>query len=132
MTGPGPMGVHTAGNAVPPLTDNLAGAFEDTDGAHPATDQIIDGFRLANTERLTVDQTMTILATLTGEDGADLVTVFALTLQRLTDPDTNPCLRGLPLERQKEIRSLGERYTQTIQDTPRHLATRAIALIHGN
>lgn len=124
--------VHTDGNAVPPLDDDLDGALYDTACVHPGIDLIRDGLRLIATDRLTTDQTQTILATLTGSNGVDIVTALALTVQRLTCPDSNPCLRDLPMDRQQQTRQLGEQYTYLSNEfTPRPYAAEACGLIDG-
>ena len=124
--------LHTDGNAVPPLDDDLDGALYDTACVHPGIDLIRDGFRLLATDRLTADETQTILATLTGYAGADIVTALALTVQRLTNPDSNPALRGMPADRQQQTRELGEQYAHLSNEfTPRPYAAEACGLIDG-
>ncbi|MEU9014270.1 hypothetical protein AB0D12_31775 [Streptomyces sp. NPDC048479] len=100
--------VHTADNAVPPLDEDLAGCLDDLAGVHPGIDLIRDGYRLLATDRLDTDQTQTILATLAGSPGADVTTLLALLVQRLTNPDSNPCLRALDPDAQKTVKHLGQ------------------------
>ncbi|MET7713690.1 hypothetical protein [Streptomyces sp. NPDC005407] len=105
-----PADVHTAGTAIPPVDDDLelAGCLDDTSGVHRGIDLIRDGVRLLATDRLTTDQTQTLLAALAGSPGADITTLIALLVQRLTNPDSNPCLRALDLDAQKTVKRLGE------------------------
>lgn len=126
-----PMGpVHTAGNAVPGLGDELAGVLDDVTGVHAGIDLIVDGIKLLALERLTVDQTKTILDTLAGSEGADVLTALSLLVARLTDSDSNPCLRGLPHPAQKTVRQLGEQHAYlTAATAPRAAVGDAIGLI---
>jgi hypothetical protein len=106
----GPQHVHTDGNAIPPLDDELAGLFEDLADVHDAgVDQIIAGLRLIALSRHTIDRTQTLVAVLAGgcrrhqprrRDGQ--------VIARLANPDTNPALRTLPLEQQKTAQLHGE------------------------
>ncbi|MFE4915830.1 hypothetical protein ACFRCX_30460 [Streptomyces sp. NPDC056652] len=121
--------VHTAGNAVPPLDDQLAGLLDDTAGIHPGIDLIREGLGLLALDRHTPDQTQTILYTLAGADGLDLTTGIALLVQRLTNPDSNPCLRALPLDRQMELQHLGKLHVHDTADTDRQNIAEAISLI---
>lgn len=126
-----PMGpVHTAGNAVPPVDAELAGVLEDLAGVHAGVDLITDGIRLLAVDRLTVDRTQTVLATLAGSEGADVTTALALLVARLTDSDSNPALRGLTHPIQKTVRQLGEQHAHlTAAAAPRAAITDAIGLI---
>lgn len=126
-----PMGpVHTAGNAVPPLSNEFAGVLDDLAGVHAGIDLITDGIRLLALERHTTDRTQTILASLAGSEGADIATALALLVQRLTDSDDNPCLRSLPHPLQKTVRQLGEQHAHlTAATAPRAAVGDAIGLI---
>lgn len=126
-----PMGpVHTAGNAVPPLDTELAGVLQDVAGVHAGIDLITDGIALLAVDRHTTDRTQTVLATLAGSEGADIITALALLVARLTDSDTNPALRGLPHPVQKQIRALGEQHAHlTAATAPRAAVGDAIGLI---
>ncbi|MER8003048.1 hypothetical protein [Streptomyces sp. NPDC095613] len=121
--------VHTPGNAVPPLDDDLDGVLDDTSHIHAGLDQIRDGIRHLALDRLTADHTQTILSALAGSDGADILTGLALLVQRLTDADTNPALRGLPLALQKTIRHLGEQHSHELNYLDRQPLADAIGLI---
>lgn len=124
--------VHTADNAVPPLDNELAGLLDDLTGIHPGIDQIRDGIRLLALDRHSLDRTQTLVAALAGSEGADLLTLLALTVQRLTNPDTNPSLRTLPLDQQKETQRHGEQAAYLLTDPDLHQpAAEAAAAITG-
>ncbi|WP_030756612.1 hypothetical protein [Streptomyces sp. NRRL F-5135] len=125
-----PMGpVHTPANAVPPLDDELAGLLDDTAGVHAGIDLIRQGLHLLALDRLTTDQTQTVLHVLADDDGLDILTGIALLVQRLTDPDTNPALRSLPLALQKTVRHLGEQHGHETSYLNRQPLADAIGLI---
>lgn len=122
--------VHTDGNAIPPIDPELAGVLEDLDGVHYAIDQIRHGVESLAMERLTKSQTQTVLYSLAGAEGTDILTALALVVARLTNPDSNPSLRTLPLDQQKTIHHLGELYGHDTADlAPRHHIADAIAHI---
>lgn len=124
--------VHTADTAVPPLDDELAGVLDDLDGIHPGIDLIRDGLRLLALDRLTIDRTQTLSAALAGSAGVDVITATALTVQRLTNPATNPALRALPGERQKTAQRHGELAAYHLADPDLHQpAAEAAAAIEG-
>ena len=130
----GPHNVHTAGNAVPSVDGTeLGGLLEDLAGVHPGIDLIRDGIRLIAHDRLTTDQTQTLCAALAGSaDGTDLLTAIGLLVARLTDADSNPALRTLPLEQQKAIGLHGERLVFDLADDDLHQhASEAAAAITG-
>ncbi|KFG02748.1 hypothetical protein IQ62_00180 [Streptomyces scabiei] len=132
MTGrPNP--VHTPGNAVPPVDDTeLGGVLDDLDGFHPGIDLIRDGIRLIATDRLTVEQTQALAASLAGANGVDVLTTIGLLVARLTDADTNPALRALPFEQQKTAALHGERLLFDLADDDLHQhASEAAAAITG-
>ncbi|WP_228981214.1 hypothetical protein [Streptomyces sp. DH12] len=132
MGAPGTNGVHTADNAVPPLDDDFEGALADCRGIHPGIDLILDGVRHIALDRLTTDQTQSILSTIAGTGGADLAEVFAQLVRRLTDPTQNPCLRALDHDVQKQVQAYGEQYAyETGEYTPRDRTSEAAALIDG-
>ncbi|WP_331746845.1 hypothetical protein [Streptomyces sp. NBC_00842] len=125
--------VHTAGNAVPPLDDELAGVLDDLAGVHPGIDLIRDGIRLLALDRHSPDKTQTLLATLAGSsDGTDILTALAHLIARLSTADTNPALRTLPLDRQKEAQRHGEQALFALTDPWLHQhASEASAAITG-
>lgn len=106
----GPHGVHTAGNQVPALDDELAGLLEDfADVQDPGVDQIIAGLRLIALSRHSIDRTQTLVAVLAGgADGTNLVAAIGKVIARLANPDTNPALRTLELHQQKTAQLHGE------------------------
>lgn len=104
-----PHGVHTADNAVPPITGELAGVLDDLAGIHPGIDLIRDGIRLIALDRHTVDATQTLIAALAGGvDGTNVVNGLGQLIARLASADTNPALRALPLDQQKLAQLNGE------------------------
>lgn len=126
------MNLHTSGNAVPPLDDELAGVLDDISGVHPGVDLIRDGIRLISLDRLDADKTQTILATLAGAEGVDVLTVIGLLVQRLANADSNPGLRHLPPDQQKNARHFGELTAYTLSDPELHqTASEAAAAIDG-
>ncbi|MFF1298167.1 MULTISPECIES: hypothetical protein [unclassified Streptomyces] len=104
------MDIHTDGNAVPPVDGTeLGNLLEDLDGVHAGIGLIRDGIRLLALSRLTPEQTQTVIVTLAGSaDGTDVLTAIGQLVARLTNPDTNPGLRELPLDRQKNTQLHGE------------------------
>jgi hypothetical protein len=62
----GPHEVHTDGNAVPPLDAEFEAALDAIRGIHPALDLIADGYRLLALDRLSIENTQTVLVTLAG------------------------------------------------------------------
>ncbi|MEU8101772.1 hypothetical protein [Streptomyces rubiginosohelvolus] len=124
--------VHTAGNAVPPLDPDLAGALDDLTGIHPGVDLIRDGIRHLALDRHTTDTTQTLLATLAGSAGADVITAVAHLVARLANADHNPALRHLPLDVQKQARRHGEQAAFHLTDPDLHQpASEASAAITG-
>lgn len=128
-----PNPVHTDGNAVPPLDGTeLGDVLADLEGFHPGIDLIRDGIRLIATDRLTTAQTQSLCAALAGAQGVDVLTAVGLLVARLTDADTNPSLRTLPLEQQKTAALHGERLVFDLADDDLHQhASEAAAAITG-
>jgi hypothetical protein len=128
-----PHHVHTAGNAVPALDGTeLGGLLDDLDGIHAGIDLIRDGIRLLALERLTREQTQLLTVTLAGSpDGTDVLGLIAAVVARLTNPDSNPALRDLPFDRQKECQQAGEELAFDLAAPElRGHASRASAAIH--
>lgn len=97
--------LHTAGNAVPTLDGtDLDDVIDGLRGIHPGLDLIADAAQLIATDRLDRDQTQTITAKLAGCVDTDAITLIRLLVERLTDADTNPSLRDLPLATQEKTR----------------------------
>ncbi|MFF4526985.1 hypothetical protein [Streptomyces bluensis] len=116
-----PHEVHTADNAVPPLDSELAGLLEDLAGIHPGIDLILDGIRLLCLDRHTRDDTQLLTVTLAGSpDGTDALTLLALTVARLTNPDSNPALRTIPFDQQKDAQRAGEALVFALSDPDLH------------
>lgn len=113
--------VHTDGNAVLPLDDNLAGVLDDLTGIHPGIDLLRDGIRLLALDRHDQDKTQTLLAALAGSsDGTDIVTALAHLIARLANAHSNPCLHTLPLQRQKDAQQHGEHALFALTDPDLH------------
>ncbi|MFD1309014.1 hypothetical protein [Streptomyces kaempferi] len=107
--------VHTADNAVPPLGDDLDGLLADIRGFLPGLDLIADGVRLLALERLTVQQTQTVVTMLAGStDPAgqqiDVLALVAALVARLLNADENPALRTLPATVQDQARTAGAEF----------------------
>ncbi|MEW2402156.1 hypothetical protein [Streptomyces sp. NPDC046862] len=118
MSGPFP---STDGNAVPPLDPDLAGLLDDLAGIHPGIDLILDGIRLLCLDRHNRDDTQLLTVTLAGSpDGTDVLTGLALTVARLTNPDSNPALRTLPFDSQKNAQRAGEALVFALADPDLH------------
>lgn len=130
----GPQHVHTDGNAIPALDDEMAGLFDDLASVQDAgIDQILAGLRLIALARHTADHTQTLIATLAG--GSDATNVTALigqVIARLANADQNPALRHLPLEQQKTARHHGELAHYALADPDLHqTAAETAAAIDG-
>lgn len=116
------MDVHTAANGVPNVDDTeLGGLLEDLYGIHAGLDLMLDGARLIAHDRHTLDRTQTLSAGLAGStDGTDLLTAIGLLVARLTNPDTNPALRQLTFEQQKQTQKAGEALVFDLADPHLH------------
>lgn len=125
--------VHTEGNAVPALGDDLADVLDDLVGVHAGIDLIRDGIRLIALDRHTPDDTQTLIARLAGmSDGTDVLTALAHLVARLSNADTNPSLRTLPLDQQKTAQHHGEQAQFHLTDEWLHQhASEASAAIDG-
>jgi hypothetical protein len=104
--------VHPADNAVPPLNDDLAGVLDGLVGFHHGLDLIADGVRLLALDRLTIQQTQTVVTMLAGStDPAgqqiDVTALIAALVARLLNADENPALRTLPTDTQTQARTAG-------------------------
>jgi hypothetical protein len=127
------MNVHTAANAVPPVDGTeLGDLLEDLDGIHEGIEWIRNGIRLLALCRLTPEQTQTAIVTLAGgTDGTDVLTAIGLLVARLTNPDSNPALRTLDLNAQKDCQLHGELLVHDLADDDLHQhASDASAAIH--
>ncbi|MFG2970816.1 hypothetical protein ACGFZS_46860 [Streptomyces sp. NPDC048288] len=99
MSGPFP---STSGNAVPSVDGT------DLAGIHPGVDLIRDGIRLIAHDRLDRNTTQVLIAALAGSgDGTDVLAAIGHLIARLTNADTNPALRHLPLDIQKQAAHQG-------------------------
>ena len=100
MSGPFP---STEGNAVPNVDGtDLGDTLADLEGVHAGIDLIRDGLRLLAHDRHTTSTTQVLLAMLAGSpDGTDVLGAIGQLVERLTNADTNPAIRNLPLDQQK-------------------------------
>jgi hypothetical protein len=116
------MGLHTEHNAVPAVDGTeLGNLLDGLAYVHAGIDLIRDGIRHLATARLGVDDTQTLAATLAGsEGGTDVLTAIGLLVARITNPDTNPCLRGLPFDAQKQAQQHGEALVYDLADPDLH------------
>lgn len=127
------MDLHTDGNAVPAVDDTELGDVLDALGGwHAAIDMLRDAARLIATERLTLEQTQDLTVVLAGmTDGTDALSLIGGLHARITNPDTNPCLRTLPFEQQKRIQRAGENLVRHLADPDLHQhAANASGAIH--
>lgn len=127
------MNLHTAANAVPPIDNTeLGGLLDDLAHIHPGIDLIRDGIRLLALDRLTVEQTQLLAVTLAGgTDGTDLLTAIGHLTARILNPDSNPALRTLPLDAQKDTQRHGELLVHHLTDPDLHQhASNASGAIH--
>jgi hypothetical protein len=127
------MDLHTPANAVPFVDDTELGiVLDDLAGIHPGIDLIRDGLRLIALDRLTVEQTQLLAVTLAGgTDGTDVLTAIGHLTARLLNADSNPALRTLPLDRQKNVQRHGELLVHHLGDPDLHQhASNASGAIH--
>lgn len=107
----GPNGVHTDGNAVPSLDGtDLGDLLEDltANPSHPGIVLICDGIRLLASDRHDINRTQVLLAELAGSpDSTDVLGLIGHLAARLANADTNPALRTIPLDQQKEAAHQG-------------------------
>ncbi|MFF8910624.1 hypothetical protein [Streptomyces olivaceoviridis] len=127
MSGPFP---STEGNAVPNVDDTeLGGTLADLADVHAGIDLIRDGIRLLAHDRHNLNTTQVLLAVLVGSpDGTDVLAAVGQLAERLANPDTNPALRFLPLDQQKEAAREGWLTAHNLNDPDlRASASRACA-----
>ena len=111
--------------AVLAATD-LDNTLDDLDGLTwiPGIDNILTGLRETQTAitqgRLDTDATQTLIATLAGSNGADLITTIAHLITHATNPTTNPALRHLPHHQQQSTRHHGELAAYALTDNDIH------------
>ncbi|MFF7631444.1 MULTISPECIES: hypothetical protein [Streptomyces] len=118
-------------HAVPPLDDDLAGCLEDIQGVHAGITLIADGLKLLALSRLTADETQTVIATLAGSAGADVVSACGHLIARLTS-HANVATRHMPREQAKQVQHRGEVAQFHLLDPDLHQpASEASAAITG-
>ena len=112
------MAGHTAANAVPPVDGtDLGDTLEDLADIHPGIDLIRDGLRLLALDRHDINTTQVLLAALAGSpDSTDVLAAIGQLIARLTNPDTNPALRALPTDAQKNATHQGYLTNFTLTD----------------
>jgi len=123
----------TEGNAVPGLDGTeLGDLLDDLAGIHAGVDLLRDGLRLLALDRHTIDRTQLLAVTLAGSpDGTDILTAIGLLAARLLDADTNPALRALPFDRQKNTQRHAENLLHHLNDPDLHAhASNASGAIH--
>lgn len=128
------MTMHTAANAVPPLDGELEGLLEDLAAVQdPGIDQIIAGIRYLVLARHSIDHSQTLIAAIAGGgDRTNLITALGKTIARLSDPATNPSLRTLPEDVQKNARREGVNAAYWLSDPDLHqTASETCAAITG-
>lgn len=90
----------------------------------PGISTILTGIRetqaAITTGRLTLDATQTLTAATAGSNGADLVTALAHLVATATNADSNPALRALPRDQQKEAQHHGEIALYALTDNDLH------------
>jgi hypothetical protein len=120
--------VHTEGNQVPSVEGtDLGRVLAGLDGIHAGIDLIRDGIRLLAHDRLDLDTTQVLLTTLAGSpDGTDVLAAIGRLIARLASADTNPAIRTLPLDQQKEAAHQGWLTAHNLTD-PDHRNTTALA-----
>jgi hypothetical protein len=128
-----PAWVHTPDGAVPPLDRDteLAGRIEDLEGIHPGVDLWLAGARLIATDRLTRDETQTLLAVLGGSaDNTDLLGLVGALVRHLSDAEFNPALRTLDADTAANVRRRGAAVAVDLDTTaPRDLVAENCAAI---
>lgn len=119
--------------SIPPLDAELAGLLDDLAGLHPAIDMMCDAIRLTALERHTTDETQSLIAALAGgADGTNVITAIGMAIARLSNPDTNPALRSLPDDRQKNTARAGHLAYLALSDPDLHqTASETCAAIDG-
>lgn len=100
----------------------------------PGLAQVLDGLRTlqhtAQTGRLSLDATQTLLAVLGNPNGPDLPEALAYLAQDITNPDTNPALTALDPDTAKTVQHLGELHAHDTADyTPRDHTNEAAGVI---
>lgn len=129
MAGPYP---STPGNAIPSVDGtDLGDCLEDLAGIHPGIDLIRDGLRLLAHDRHDLNTTQLLLAMLAGSpDSTDVLGAIGHLVARLSNPDTNPALRQLPLDTQKETAHQGWLTAHNLTDPDhRHTTSNACAAL---
>ncbi|MFF7190519.1 hypothetical protein ACFZAR_36110 [Streptomyces sp. NPDC008222] len=113
---------RTAAHAAPNVDDTeLGDLLADLAGIHAGIDLIRDGIRHLAHDRHTLDGTQLLAVTLAGSpDGTDVLTAIGLLVARLTNPDTNPALRALTHDQQKNTQRAGECLTYALSDPDLH------------
>ncbi|MFR9794258.1 hypothetical protein ACL07V_37485 [Streptomyces sp. MB22_4] len=124
--------VHTAGNAIPNVDDTeLGGTLTDLASVHAGIDLIRTGIRLLAHDRHDLNTTQVLLAALAGSpDGTDVLAAIGQLVERLTSADTNPAVRALPIDQQKEAAHQGWLTQHNLTDPElRDTASRACAAL---
>lgn len=95
-------------------TTDLDNVLDDLAGLTwiPGITQILDGIRETQTAiaegALSLDATQTLIASIAGSTGADLVSALAHLTAHATNPHTNPALQQITAAQQKDCQRHGE------------------------
>lgn len=123
-----------AAHTVPAVDDtDLGGILADLANVHPGLDKVLDGLREIAEAHLTIDLTQTLAASLAGNADCDLITAVAQLVARITNADSSPALRTLPLDAQKTAQQMGEQVVFDLSDPNLHqIASETAAFIDGH
>lgn len=110
----------------------LADLMDDLSGFHPALDTLLASVAGLLSADLTADQSQSVIAALGGAEAGNVLTLLALTVRQIGNPDANPALAGLPVDRQQTLRRLGAEYAAAVDDPEQQqLAAEMSAVIDG-
>lgn len=101
---------------VPALTTDIAELVDVLTGFHPALDRAVAGLRDLLTADLTTEQTMGVIAALGGLADGHLLTLIALIVRQLGNPDANSALAHLGLDAKQALRLNGAAYAAYVTD----------------
>jgi hypothetical protein len=122
---------HTT-TSVPALNSNIADLMDDLTGFHPILDRLVATFGELLTADLDASESGDAVAVLGSLDGGSVATLLGLVVRHLADPDANPALAGLPVDRKQTLRRLGAEYAAEIDNSYlRGRAAEASAVIEG-
>lgn len=124
------MSTQTTTSATVPA--NIAALADDLTGWHPAVDSAVSSLLGLLTADLNADQTQGVIAALGGLADGHLVSLVALIVRHLGNPDANPALADLPQDQQQALRHNGAAYAAAATDDGlTQFASRMAAAIEG-